>query len=191
MRSWARRERTTRSDASVLAHAEPASRTFVERTRHALGDLKARQLGDLRLAVMMLDGRAPAPLCRRPASATSSTVIRGDVPALDRRRDARSRGAVPQGSSVTPSYPASPSRSNADSGRTGPTRTRPRRPRSQSLSNDHTWTVVTEVPRRDVGACPGGPSHSPAAATHGVGRVSHDLVASGTHTEVRSFCRKD
>ena len=45
----------------------------MERTRHALGDLKARQLGDLRLAVMMLDGRAPAPLGRRPASATSST----------------------------------------------------------------------------------------------------------------------
>ena len=48
----------------------------MERTRHALGDLKARQLGDLRLAVMMLDGRAPAPLCRRPASATSSTAGR-------------------------------------------------------------------------------------------------------------------
>jgi transposase-like protein len=32
------------------------SRTFVERTREALGDLMARQLGDLRLAVMMLDG---------------------------------------------------------------------------------------------------------------------------------------
>ena len=32
------------------------SRTFVERTRQALGELMARQLGDLRLAVMMLDG---------------------------------------------------------------------------------------------------------------------------------------
>ncbi len=32
------------------------SRTFVERTREALGKLMARQLGDLRLAVMMLDG---------------------------------------------------------------------------------------------------------------------------------------
>ena len=32
------------------------SRTFVERTREALGELMARQLGDLRLAVMMLDG---------------------------------------------------------------------------------------------------------------------------------------
>jgi len=32
------------------------SRTFVERTRTALGELMARQLGDLRLAVMMLDG---------------------------------------------------------------------------------------------------------------------------------------
>jgi len=32
------------------------SRTFVERTRDALGELMSRQLGDLRLAVMMLDG---------------------------------------------------------------------------------------------------------------------------------------
>jgi hypothetical protein len=32
------------------------SRTFVERTREALGELMARPLGDLRLAVMMLDG---------------------------------------------------------------------------------------------------------------------------------------
>jgi putative transposase len=32
------------------------SRTFVERTRSALAELMSRQLGDLRLAVMMLDG---------------------------------------------------------------------------------------------------------------------------------------
>jgi transposase-like protein len=32
------------------------SRSFVERTREALGELMARQLADLRLAVMMLDG---------------------------------------------------------------------------------------------------------------------------------------
>ena len=32
------------------------SRTFVERTRESLGELMARHLGDLRLAVMMLDG---------------------------------------------------------------------------------------------------------------------------------------
>jgi putative transposase len=32
------------------------SRTFIERTREALSELMARQLGDLRLAVMMLDG---------------------------------------------------------------------------------------------------------------------------------------
>ena len=31
-------------------------RTFVERTREALGELMSRQLSDLRLAVMMLDG---------------------------------------------------------------------------------------------------------------------------------------
>jgi transposase-like protein len=32
------------------------SRTFVERTRQALGELMSRQLADLRLAVMMIDG---------------------------------------------------------------------------------------------------------------------------------------
>jgi transposase-like protein len=32
------------------------SRTFVERTREGLGELMSRQLGDLRLAVMMIDG---------------------------------------------------------------------------------------------------------------------------------------
>jgi transposase-like protein len=32
------------------------SRTFVERTRRALGELMSRQLADLRLAVMMIDG---------------------------------------------------------------------------------------------------------------------------------------
>jgi putative transposase len=32
------------------------SRTFVERTRHALGELMSRRLADLRLAVMMIDG---------------------------------------------------------------------------------------------------------------------------------------
>ena len=32
------------------------SRMFVERTRQALGELMSRRLGDVRLAVMMLDG---------------------------------------------------------------------------------------------------------------------------------------
>jgi transposase-like protein len=32
------------------------SRTFVERTRHALGELMSRRLADVRLAVMMIDG---------------------------------------------------------------------------------------------------------------------------------------
>jgi putative transposase len=32
------------------------SRTFIERTRHALGELMARRLDDIRLAVLMLDG---------------------------------------------------------------------------------------------------------------------------------------
>jgi putative transposase len=42
------RERSTSKSA--------VSRTFVERTRQALGELMGRQLSDLRLAVMMLDG---------------------------------------------------------------------------------------------------------------------------------------
>jgi putative transposase len=51
-------------------------------------------------------------------------------------------------SSATPSSHSSPSRSNADYTPTSPTRKRPRTPRSQSLCNDHTGTVLTEVPRR-------------------------------------------
>ena len=51
-------------------------------------------------------------------------------------------------SSATPNYHASPSRSNNDSTFPTPTPPRPRRPPSQSLCNDHTGTVVTEVPRR-------------------------------------------
>ena len=38
------------------ASKSAVSRTFVERTREALGELMSRQLADLRLAVMMLDG---------------------------------------------------------------------------------------------------------------------------------------
>jgi len=51
-------------------------------------------------------------------------------------------------SSATPTCPGSRSRSSADSTFTSPTRRRPRRPRSQSLCNDHTGTVVTQVPRQ-------------------------------------------
>ena len=75
-------------------------------------------------------------------------VLRRDGPALDRRRDARSREAVPQGHRLHASCPTSRSRSNADSTFPSPTPPQPRRPRSQSLCNDHTRTAVTEVPRR-------------------------------------------
>src|ERR1019366_8392778 len=51
-------------------------------------------------------------------------------------------------SSATPIYRASRSRSSDDSTFNSPTTHRPRRPPSQSLCNDHTGTVVTEVPRR-------------------------------------------
>jgi hypothetical protein len=67
-------------------------------------------------------------------------------------------------SSATPSCHSSRSRSNADSTFTSPARPRPRTPRSQSLCNHHTRTVVTEVPRR-----PGQPqklSH-PCDSSHG------------------------
>jgi transposase-like protein len=42
--------------ASRSTSKSAVSRTFVERTREALGELMSRRLGDLRLAVMMLDG---------------------------------------------------------------------------------------------------------------------------------------
>ncbi len=42
--------------AGVSTRRYAVSRTFVQRTREALGELMARQLGDLRLAVMMRDG---------------------------------------------------------------------------------------------------------------------------------------
>ena len=54
----ARRSRSaSRSKAAARSTSKSAvSRTFVDRTRHALGELMARQLLDLRLAVMMIDG---------------------------------------------------------------------------------------------------------------------------------------
>jgi putative transposase len=47
-------EEVSASERSTSKSA--VSRTFVERTRQALGELMSRQLGDLHLAVMMLDG---------------------------------------------------------------------------------------------------------------------------------------
>jgi putative transposase len=47
-------EHVTMSERSTSKSS--VSRTFVERTRTALGELMTRQLADLRLAVMMLDG---------------------------------------------------------------------------------------------------------------------------------------
>ena len=96
-------------------------------------------------------------------------VLRRDGAAVDRRRDARSREAVPQGDRLHRATRASRSRSNADSTFPSPTPPRPRRPRSQSLCNDHTGTAVTEVPRRP-GQPRGGRSREPAIAT--VRRVS-------------------
>ena len=85
-------------------------------------------------------------------------VLRGDGSAVDRRRDARSRETVPQGHRLLPTSRASLSRSNHDFTFPSPTPSRPRSPRSQSLCNHHTGTVVTEVPRR-----PGQPRRAEAA----------------------------
>jgi Transposase, Mutator family len=238
------RERSTSKSA--------VSRTFVERTRQALGELMGRQLSDLRLAVMMLSkalrkgvrsvfGEAPVQRCLWH---TERNVL-GHIPERDRppikarmRRawrdtdDARAleqlqalaadlehthpgaAGSLREGmeetltvirlgikgrlrrtlestnpcesmidtvrttqrnvkpgppgrwacagrppgcskpnsssarSSATPSSRSSPSRSSADFTFTSPPLPRPRRPRSPSLCNDHTRTVVTEVPRQ-------------------------------------------
>ena len=75
-------------------------------------------------------------------------VLGRDGATVDGRRDARSREAVPQGHPATSTCRASPSRSSDDSTFPSPTPSRPRRPQSQSLCNDHTGTVVTEVPRQ-------------------------------------------
>jgi transposase-like protein len=58
-RRYRRTQEPVGEDVEVRARStskSAVSRTFVERTREALGELMSRQLGDLRLAVMMLDG---------------------------------------------------------------------------------------------------------------------------------------
>ncbi len=58
-RRYARTQEPVGEDVETAARStskSSVSRTFVERTRQALGELMSRQLGDLRLAVMMLDG---------------------------------------------------------------------------------------------------------------------------------------
>jgi len=58
-RRYARTQEPVGEDVETRARStskSSVSRTFVERTRQALDELMSRQLGDLRLAVMMLDG---------------------------------------------------------------------------------------------------------------------------------------
>jgi len=58
-RRYRRTQEPVGQDVEVKARStskSSVSRTFVERTREALGELISRQLQDLRLAVMMLDG---------------------------------------------------------------------------------------------------------------------------------------
>ena len=105
-------------------------------------------------------------------------VLRRDGTALDRRRDARSREAVPQGHRLHRPRHGSPSRSNANSTSTSPTPPRPRRPRSQSLCNDHTGTAVTELPRRT--------GQPPPAWWPGIeARATQHVLAGGDCLDVR------
>ena len=58
-RRYRRTQEPVGEDVEVKARStskSAVSRTFVERTRVALGELMSRQLADLRLAVMMIDG---------------------------------------------------------------------------------------------------------------------------------------
>jgi len=58
-RRYRRTQEPVGEDVEIRARStskSAVSRTFVERTREALGELMCRQLADLRLAVMMLDG---------------------------------------------------------------------------------------------------------------------------------------
>jgi putative transposase len=58
-RRYRRTQEPVGEDVEIRARStskSSVSRTFVERTRTALGELMSRQLADLRLAVMMLDG---------------------------------------------------------------------------------------------------------------------------------------
>jgi putative transposase len=58
-RRYRRTQEPVGEDVEIRARStskSAVSRTFVERTRFALGELMSRQLADLRLAVMMLDG---------------------------------------------------------------------------------------------------------------------------------------
>ena len=58
-RRYRRTQEPVGEDLEIRARStskSSVSRSFVERTREALGELMSRQLGDLRLAVMMLDG---------------------------------------------------------------------------------------------------------------------------------------
>ena len=82
------------------------------------------------------------------AAQRQALVLRGDGPAVDRRRDARSREAVPQGHRLhRPTAPRGRDRTTTPPS-PAPTPPPTRRPPSQSLCNDHTGTAVTEVPRR-------------------------------------------
>jgi transposase-like protein len=136
-RRYRRTQEPVGEDVEVRARStskSAVSRTFVERTREALGELMSRQLADLRLAVMMLDGLelkgrmmivalgittegVKVPLVLWEGSTENATVATALLSDLVER-------------GLDPNPP--------------PTR----RPPSQSLCNDHTGTAVTEVPRR-------------------------------------------
>ena len=77
-------------------------------------------------------------------------VLRGDVPAVDRRRDARRRNPVSAKYPATAASPASRSRSNTTSptGAATPTKPPTRSSQPPSPCNHDFGTAVTKVPRR-------------------------------------------
>ena len=73
------------------------SRTFVERTREALGELMSRQLADLRLAVMMLDGlelKGRMMIVALGITTEGVKIPLGLWEGIDGERDRRDRAAV-------------------------------------------------------------------------------------------------
>ena len=84
------------------------SRTFVERTRRALGELMSRDLDDVSLAVMMIDGLELQGRTNVVALGITTEGVEDPARALgrrDRERDRRDRAALATWSSAasTPS----------------------------------------------------------------------------------------
>ncbi|HEX5194315.1 MAG TPA: transposase [Solirubrobacteraceae bacterium] len=71
------------------------SELFIERTRTALGDLMARRLDDVRLAVMMLDGLEIADRTHVVALGISTEGVKIPLGLWERSTERANRDAVP------------------------------------------------------------------------------------------------